>query len=367
MDVAGPTGTAPVGFIKQYCVVARQLETKKRNRDRQWKHRPKVSSRLSKDFPWEVVLRFLKDHYKSLILLQMVDKNLNHLVSTDNALWLAIFKKEISQTAYCIRSINDPIYPNLRLWKPHLNGLPVYTGPLRGDSDDSTLGFGFDSSFSSYVRRGFALKFGTRCGLCGCRHRHEMYWSLRKRVCRLCMEGNTISAEALSKKYGVDYSDMLIEHKGKFFFYNCSNSTKDDRVSLSGMNRADIQTRPFTYMFWLPHLRTFLDLPALYQQQNERRQAAMVLSNAVKRRWGLHQRNIFGTVKINYSVDCLLLVLYRNEKKRVTNPYSNSVGLGGPSWSFSDNTAKKSKFAVRNGQSNAHFHRLLADYEDSVV
>ena len=138
---------APPAMVERYYVVTRRLEPKKRNRDRQWKKRPKVPSRLSRDFPWEVVLRFLKDHYRSLILLQMVDKNLNHIISTENKLWLTIFNREIRHTAYCIRSINDPLYPNLRLWKPHLNGLPVYTGPLRGDSDDSTLGFAFDASF----------------------------------------------------------------------------------------------------------------------------------------------------------------------------------------------------------------------------
>ena len=217
------------------------MEPKRRNKDRQWKRRPKVSTNISKDFPWEVVLRFLTGHARSLILLQMVDKNLNHLISTDNQLWVSKFKKEIKNTAYCIRSINDPIYPNLRLWKSHLTGMPVYTGPLRGDSDDSSLGFAFDACFSSYVRRVYALKNGTRCGMCGCRHKHDPYWSLRMRVCRLCMEGNSISGELLSRKYGLDYSDLLMQHKGKFFYYGSNSATvSDDRVSLHGMTKADL-------------------------------------------------------------------------------------------------------------------------------
>ena len=84
------------------------MQPKKRNKCRQWKNRPKVSSKLSKDFPWEVVLRFLGDHPRSLILLQMVDKNLNNLISTDNRLWLSKFNKEIKNTAYCNRTVKDP-------------------------------------------------------------------------------------------------------------------------------------------------------------------------------------------------------------------------------------------------------------------
>ena len=345
-------------------VMTRPMEPKKKNRDRKWKHRPKVSSNLSKDFPWEVVLRFLGGHPRSLILLQMVDKNLNHLISTDYKLWIAKFNKEIKHTAYCVRSITDPIYPNLRLWKPHVTGLPVYIGPLRGDTDDSTLGFGFDICFSSYMRRVYALKHGTRCGMCGCRHRHDPYWSLRMRVCRLCMEGNTISGELLSRKYGVDYSDMLAKHKGKFFFYATSVAS-DDRVSIHGMAKSDIQARNSTYMFWLPHLRTFLDLPALCQQQSACRQAAELLSNIIKRRWVTQQRHIYGTVKGHYSVDCLLLTMYRNEKKRVANTICTFAQSGGVYWSFG--SGKMPKFTSRNGDSTTLFHRLIVDFEDHVV
>jgi hypothetical protein len=368
--MAAHTGIAPIGMKKQYYVITRPMEPKKRIKDRQWKHRPKVSSRLSKDFPWEVVLRFLKDHARSLIILQMVDKNLNNLISIDNKLWLYIFNREIKNTAYCIRTIKDPIYPTMRLWKSHLHGLPVYLGPLRGDSDDACLGFAFDACFSSYVRRVYALKHGTKCGICGCRYRHEVYWSLRMRVCRLCMEGNTISGEALSRKYGVDYSDMLINHKGKFFFYTGNVTGSDDRVSVNHMTSAELNVRNTTYMFWLPHLRTFLDLPALCQKQKDRRNAAVVLSNAVKRRWTTFQRNIFGTKKSNYSVDCLVIALYRNEKKRFTHPYGVTVPVGGPSWSFPDCTTKygrPNKFIARNGENLSFFYRLLGDFEDCVV
>jgi hypothetical protein len=136
------------------------MEPKKRAKGREWKKRPKVHSNISKDFPWEVVLRFLQ-HPRSLIMLQMVDKNLYHLIKRDHKLWLSIFKREIFNQAYCVRTIKDPLFPELRLLKSHLHGFPVYAGPM----DNLT------PNFSNYVRRVFALQHGTRCGMCGCRYK----------------------------------------------------------------------------------------------------------------------------------------------------------------------------------------------------
>jgi hypothetical protein len=342
------------------------MQPNKKNKGRQWKHRPKVSSNLSKDFPWEVVLRFLRDHPRSLILLQMVDKNLKNLISTDDGLWLSKFNKEIKNTAFCNRTVKDPLYPNLRLWKPHLHGLPVYMGPLRGDSDDSSLGFAFDASFSSYVRRVFALKHGTKCGMCGCRHRHELYWSLRMRVCRLCMEANSITGEALSRKYGVDYSDLLCQHKGKFFFYSLSAAGMDDKMSLDSMARADLGVRYMTHLLWLPHLRTLLDFDALHKQQILRRLAAKLLSGLAKRQWVTSVRALFYPKKC--SIDCLLLELYRNEKKRVFTPYGLRNPPGGHYWAFpACHSRTGSKFGTRNNEPLARVHSLMGEYEDCVV
>ena len=349
-------------------MITRKMEPKKRNRDRQWKHRPKVSSNLSKDFPWGVVLRFLGDHARSLILLQMVDKNLNHLITTDYKLWVGIFKREIKSHAYCVRSISDKLYPNLRLWKPHMTGLPVYTGPLRGDSDDHKLGQDFDATFSSYVRRVYALKHGTKCGLCGCRYRHDPYWSLRMRVCRLCINANTITGEVLFRKYGVDYSDMLAKHKGAFFFFNNTVTNSDDRVSFYGMTKSDVVSRFTVHLFWMPHLRRFLDFERLYQQQEERRQAVAVLCSAVKRRWNVSTRNVYGTAKSHHSIDCLVVLLHRNEKKRLINPYGIPGCPGGPSWCFQEHPSSgKSKLALRTGVEPTQYYRMLAEFEDCIV
>lgn len=341
------------------------MEPKKRNRDRKWRNRPKVCSGLSKDFPWEIVLRFLSRHSRSLILLQMVDKNLNNLITTDHKLWLDTFKREIKSHAYCIRSITDPVYPGLKLWKPQLTGLPVYAGPLPGESDASSLAPGFQAEFSSYVRRVFALKHGMRCGMCGCRYRHDPYWSLRMRVCRLCMENNTISGVLLSKKFGVDFSELLARFPGKFFFYGCHSYLSDDRVSTHGMSKADLHNS--TYIFWMPHLRKLLDFPALYQQQQQKKRAGVVLSNAVKRRWMMAQQNLYVTKKASYSIDCLLVTLYRNEKKRFEKPYGVYVTEGGPTWAFPEHPRKNFKITSRTGKGLQSYFRMLAEFEDFVV
>ena len=353
--------------MPRQAIATRRMEPKRRNKDRQWKHRPKVSSNLSKDFPWEVVLRFLGEHSRSLILLQMVDKNLRHLITTDDKLWLSIFKREIKSHAYCVRSVNDPIYPSLRLWKPHITGLPVYSGVLRGDIDEANLPFGFDVCFTSYVRRVFALKHGMRCGMCGCRYRHEPYWSLRMRVCRLCMEGNTISSDLLSTKYGVDHSEMLVQHKGEFFFYPCNTAMSDDRCSLHGMTKHDALSKGSTHMFWLPHLRKFLDFQALFQRQQERRKAAVVLSNAVKKRWMIAQQSLFAAQKSHYSIDCLMAVLYRNEKKRFVNAYKGISNTGGPLWSFPEHPRSGQKLQARTGVCSSQYSRLVAEFEDCIA
>ncbi len=165
-----------------------------------------------------------------------------------------------------------------------------------------------------------------------CRYRHDLYWSLRMRVCRLCMASNSISGEELGLRYGVDCSEMLVKHKGEFFFYHVYGT--DDRLMFDKAHKANIQT----YLFWLPHL-TFLDLPSLFKANLRKKEAAKLLSSVFKRSWLFGWRKFFA--KKSKHIDCLLLTLYRNEKKR-----------------------GDFKFIKRNG---SHFSRLIVDYDDSVV
>jgi hypothetical protein len=244
----------------------------------------------------------------------------------------------------------------------------VHTGIVRGDHDEAKLPFGFDSCFTSYVRRAYALIKGTRCGMCGCRHRHEIYWSLRMRVCRLCMEANTVSAEELSFKFGVDYSDLITVFARKIFFFAACNSGRDDRVDMRYVNSRIHGYRNFTYLFWVPHLKALIDLPALCQQQCIRKRSAALLSAAVQRRWILQQRFVFATAKLHYSIDCLVLAIKRNEKKRITNSYGLPNASGGPAWSFPERSKSgKCKIAARTGHCMSYYLHLQDTSVDCPV
>jgi hypothetical protein len=360
---------------EQLVTPARRLCPKRKRQDRAWKARSKVSANISKDFPWEIVLSFLRNHKRSMILLQMVDRNLRRVITTDHKYWLRIFKWHLSNKAYCVQEVKDPLYPCLRLWKSGLHGVPVHNGILRGDPDDAALGFGFDEAFTSYVRRAFALTYGTRCGMCGNRYRHEVYWSLRMRVCRLCVEANTVSSEELYHKYGVDYSDLLMQVAGRVFMFQVANTGKDDRVGLHCMRVADLRNRAFTYLFWVPHLSKLIDLPALCQQQLLRKEAAAVLSAALQQRWILGQRQHFALTDKKRAIDCLVLRLKRNERSRLVQHNNRFFGwppyvVGGPYWAgFSTAIAHcgKCKFTARNAEPLPCYFRLLETAADCVV
>lgn len=352
---------------------ARSLCLKKRSKGREWKAKSKVSANISKDFPWEIILSFLKRHARSLILLPMVDKNLRGIITSDHQLWIGIFKSKINQLSTCIQEIKDPLYTGMRLWKAHLNGIPVYNGVLPGDPSDYLLPPTFNDLFTSYVRRAFALMHGTRCGMCGCRYRHEPYWSLRMRVCRLCMEANTVSSEELCFKYGVDYSDLILKAANKVFYFIAVNSGKDDRVgmhyhhSTKWLSAEFHHNRNYLHLFWVPHLRNLLDIPALYQQQKKRKEAAVILSTALQRSYILQQRHIYANKK-HTTIDCLVLIIRRNERKRLTNPYGLAVIPGGPSWSFPERPrCGHTKFTARNGKPLPVFYRLIESCSDCVV
>lgn len=344
------------------------MRLKRSARCRQWARRPKVAACLSKDFPWEVVLRFLRFHPRSLILLQMVDKNLRHLLTTDHLFWLSVFNREMKNTAFCNRSVSDPHYPQLKLWKYGLHGLPVHVGPVWGDTEP--LPEGFNVAFTSYVRRAYALMHGTRCGLCGCRYRHELYWSLRMRVCRLCMRANVISGDELSLRYGVDYSDLLVRHKGRFFFFSSvACCVRNDCVpTVDGIHGMMRQSMP-VYLFWVPHLKNLVDLPAMYRLQAERRMAVGRLVGAVRRLWVTSLRLTFSTSRAGSSIDSLVIELYRNEKRRIAYPYGlPRVCAGGPAWVFPDRPRSgQCKVTARTSMDVARFRRLMNDLEDCVV
>lgn len=332
------------------------LRPKRKNHDRSWPGRPKVSACLSSNFPWEIIFTFIQQHQRSVIILQMVNKALYNTISSQHIFWTNWFNRNMFTKSYLTKKVIDPLYPHLSLYKCSVTGVPMHTGFYLANQPDG---------FIPYVRRVFSLIYGTRCGMCGCRHRHEIYWSLRMRVCKLCMAQNTISSQSLYQKYGVDYSDLSSEIAGRVFYFNMAVHYTNDRFAYHNASTVDLRNKSLQYMFWLPHLSTILDLPALRAEHSRKRDAAKRLTAAVFRLYIITQR-----VRYNdrHSVDCVLLSVYRNEKRRMAYPYKRFVANGGTEWAFPDSPiSKKCKYTTRNGEGTDRLYRRLSDWEDFVV
>ena len=151
------------------------MKRRKPPRTREWKRRDKVSACTSALFPWETVFQILfTKSPRSLVLLQMVCRSLRATLAVEEMLWIRVFKRFVFTTAYNSVKVPSPEYPGLTLYKPVLVGVPVHMGRIRTDPDGVSLPPEFDASFCAYVRKAFALMSVDRCGLCGCRHRHEV-------------------------------------------------------------------------------------------------------------------------------------------------------------------------------------------------
>ena len=333
------------------------MRKRPRPRDRAWQRRPKVGSAISGNFPWEIVLKFLTNHPRSLIILQLVDRNLRAVLRDNHLLWIAIYKKHFYYKAFMNRRVRDPLYPGLKLYKEAVTGVPHHTGALPGDRDGDGLVPGM---VSDYVRRWYALLHGMRCGMCGCRYRHEVYWSLRMRVCRLCMAQNSASQIELFERYGLYYTEMQGEIKGRVFYYSLSVTPTEDRVAF---HQVEDMHRHSAHMYWLPHLRKIYDLDALRRQHLERKAAAARLCAYVRKGWVLEQRK----ANPHKSVDRVLITLYRNERWR-GQPLGQHAWRGGTEWAFGRAAVcKVSRHTQRTGQTCQAFFSQHGQFEDCCV
>jgi hypothetical protein len=326
------------------------------------------------NFPWETVFRHLFPYPRSLILMQMVDKNLAGRLQNDHALWVLIFKRHLFRCVHTARQVHQTRYPALKLNKVGLTGIPMHTGPVKGDIGNYTFPDDFEAQFTAYARKAFALKFGHRCGLCGCRWHHEPFWSLGMRVCKLCMSNNLLTAWDLLDRYGTHYADItgLIGHGRVFYFYH-EFGPKQDHLPPHGADRADLAHRRSMWVFWRPHLELSLDLPALYAAQKERKRAAAVLTAVARRarvtslRRGLE--NTRGERRW-YSTDKLLMELYRDERRRLAlTPWrqcaSDLASVGGAEWGFLGYPhCGKSRHEHLHGESRNVFSAFMFRWED---
>ena len=348
---------------------------------RQWSRRDKPSACMMANFPWEMVFQHLVARPLSLIMMQMVDKGLAWRLQNDHALWVQIFKKHLFRymhRGHCYTEVRSSLrqtrFPALKLMKAGLTGIPVYIGPVRGDPGAYTLPADFDAQFTAYARKALALKFGPRCGLCGCRWHHEPYWSLGMRVCKLCMANNLLTSWDLLVRYGTNYSDVteVFGHGRVFYFYH-EFGPKQDHLPPHGAAQADLAQRRSLWVFWRPHLEAALDLPALYAAQKERKRAGVVLSALARRarvtslRRGLE--NTRGERRW-YTTEKLLMELYRDERRSLAlipwGQCASSFGsVGGPEWGFIGHPkCNKSRHEHRHGEGRNVFSAFMFRWED---
>jgi len=343
-------------------VSARRVRKRAPARDRCWQRRHKVSSCLSKDFPWEIVLRFLQGHPRSLILLQMVDRNLRQVLSCDHLLWAGIYRRHFFYKAFMSVRVRDQRFPELSLYKEGLTGVPYHTGGMPGDVDPAFNTHEFKERFSAYVRLWHALIHGTRCGMCGCRYRHDVYWALGKRVCKLCMAQNSISDSELFERYGLAFSEILPVIKGMVFYYMLASTAQEDRMAFYTTRPQDLLDRRVQHMFWLPHIAALFDLDALREAQVGRRRAASLLCGYVRKAWVFRQRVALSGLR---SIDCLLLEAYKNEKRRMM--LARTVCKGGPEWAFPNPLNSSSRHTRLTGEPEHVFFRRFYEFSDCVV
>lgn len=351
------------------------MKRRKPPRTREWKRRDKVSACTSANFPWETVFQILfRTSPRSLVLLQMVDRNLRAVLAAERMLWVRIFRRHLFSTAYLTTKVHSPEYPGLNLHKGGLNGIPVHMGRIRTDPDGASLTQEFDKSFTSYTRKAFALSCVDRCGLCGCRHRHDAYWSLGMRVCQLCMAENTVSCWELVDKYGVHYYDIIRDITGKVFYFFMPASLKQGRMAFHTARGSQVTSKAMLLMFWRPHLEKVLDLPGLYQEQKGRRKGVELLS-AVIRRARVHSLRCEHAKRPLRSLDCLVMKLYEGERKRLCAPYagkwdvsSSYIRPGDGAWAFWESpVCCKSRHQHRHGELAQALAAHIAKWEDIVV
>ena len=353
----------------------RDIKSKRKTRDRAWQLRKnKVPPRIARDFPWEIVVRFLQRHPRSLILLQMVDRNLRQVLRADNSLWATVYSHHFFHRSYLSHRVRDPAFQALTLYKQSANSVAYHVGPVPGKTYPPTVSpasIPDPEVFADYVRRWLALLYGTRCGLCGCRFRHDIYWSLRMRVCHLCMAHNTISADALLDKYGLAHGEILTDIAGKVFYYQLRVSLTEDRAEFHGVRRKDLMERRQPYMFWLPHLRQIYDLEALRQGQRDRKAAAARLCAQWKRIWVFRQRVAFAAEgQRRRSIDCLLISLYQNEKRRLLRPYRaawccSGLASNAVDWAFPDKSfCGTPRHYARTRETASALVRRMVEWED---
>jgi hypothetical protein len=319
-------------------------------------------------FPWEAVLQYLGDSPHTLLISQMTCRTFRGLLIDNHAFWRKYYYTHLHKVSHARSKVKSVKYAELSLYKEDVWGVPVHMGLVHGDAKFDPSKFQ-EATFTSFVRKSFALTMGRRCGLCGCRYRHVPVWSLGMRVCRLCVSDNVISCWDLFDKYGLSYSKIFSMLKGSVFYFQTNATTSNQFLRFHGVRKCDYMKHRSMWMFWVPHLQKHLNLPALYAAQIERKKSASLLCAVVARAWVTSQRILYAKHS-KISIDWMVNDMYQNEANRKASSYGClrfMMDPGGPN-SLSS-TGRRVMVPTRNSNNDqvARFYMDMHLYADFPV
>ncbi len=139
-------------------------------------------------------------------------------------------------------------------------------------------------------RKVTALKCVKCCGLCGStRHATKPFWCLGMRLCRHCVQANTVSSLALYERYWVTFARPIQGHRSFVdavcmnAFYFSTRVTPNQRMEFS-CDRIDFPGGIRTvWFFWRPHLKRVLDMDQMEREGQEKHAAARVVRGFARR------------------------------------------------------------------------------------
>jgi hypothetical protein len=116
------------------------------------------------------------------------------LMHTSKTIWLALK--------------DNPVW-----WQAFYNRVILYQSMLNRSGYLLSL---VDMGIKNNNRRNIIhLVFSTACGVCGARYGHSIFKPLMQRLCQTCIHDKLISNRVLLYKYGIHFSDFIIEYYAK--------------------------------------------------------------------------------------------------------------------------------------------------------
>ena len=222
------------------------------------------------------------------------------------------------------------------------------------------------------------LVFSSECCGCGGRYGHSIFKPLMKRLCQTCVHDKLISNRVLLYKYGLHFSDFLVEYCDKGGVLMCHRQTKPVLASflrvtseaLDLTQRLD-QKGVKLLFFEKAMLKSALgiDLDERYRQTRLEKAAVQTLFARFRR---LRTQNFL----IHASSKHMILGMEaarRHEVQRSLHPLKVCTCwmLGGPYYSFPTNLRESAlqttQFKRRNGSTHEAIRQIERYMNDRVI